>query len=313
VTTASVRSVRTDADFEVDGTRCAAWHYAGIGDAFASPHGRPCVVMAHGIGGTRDSGLEEFALRFAGAGLDVLLFDYRYLGDSDGAPRGLVWPRRQVADYAAAVAGARSLPGVDPARIVVWGVSLSGGHVFEVAAADARISAVLALTPGTDGLATSIALNRAQGPMPGLRLTAAGLRDLLSSARNGARAVYVPLAADPGLTGALTAPGARASYEAIAGPTWRNEIPARCLLAVPAYRPIRRAAGVSCPVLVQVADDDRTVPPASQMAAGERARAEVRHYPCDHFGVHPGGEWFETAVEHEIGFLSRRLAGSPAS
>src|SRR6185312_4149877 len=103
------------------------------------------------------------------AGLDVLLFDYRYLGASEGKPRGLVWPRQQVADYVAAVERARGLDGVDPDRIVLWGVSLSGGHVFEVAAADHRIAAVIALTPGSDGLATTLALNRSQGPLPGLR------------------------------------------------------------------------------------------------------------------------------------------------
>jgi fermentation-respiration switch protein FrsA (DUF1100 family) len=301
-------ATRADADFAVDGTRCAAWHYAGQGDAMSSEAGRPCVVMAHGIGATRDSGLEEFATRFAAAGLDVILFDYRHLGASDGEPRGLVWPRHQVADYRAAVQRARGLDGVDPERIVLWGVSLSGGHVFEVAGADDRIVAVIALTPGADGLATSMSLSRAQGPMPGLRLTAAGIRDLVASRRSGRRPVYVPLAGEPGSTAAVSAPGAAAAYEAIAGPSWRNQIAARSLLAIPAYRPIRRAAAVSCPVLVQVADEDRTVPPASQMDVGQRSRAEIRHYPCDHFDVHPPGEWFEPAVEHQLAFLNRHLA-----
>ena len=40
--------------------------------------------MAHGIGGTRDSGLLPFAEAFAEAGLDALLFDYRNFGDSTG-------------------------------------------------------------------------------------------------------------------------------------------------------------------------------------------------------------------------------------
>jgi fermentation-respiration switch protein FrsA (DUF1100 family) len=306
-------SARADVEFEVDGTRCAAWHYTAADESLGSGAGGPCIVMAHGIGGTRDSGLEQFASALAGAGADVLLFDYRYLGASDGSPRGLVSPRRQIADYKAAVACARSLPGVDRDRIVLWGVSLSGGHVFEVAAADAQIAAVIALTPGSDGLATSVALMRAEGPVPGLRLTAAGLRDIAASLRSDGAPVYVPLAGDPGTTAALSAPGARAAYEAIAGPTWRNEIPARSLLSIPAYRPVRRAAAVACPVLVQVADDDRTVPPASQMAAGRQSRAEVRHYPCDHFDVHPGGEWFGPVVEHQVAFLKRRLATAPVS
>jgi fermentation-respiration switch protein FrsA (DUF1100 family) len=301
-------TARADVAFLVDGTRCAAWHYTAEDRSLEADAGRPCVVMAHGIGGTRDSGLEPFASALGGAGADVLLFDYRYLGASDGSPRGLVSPRRQIEDYKAAVETARTLPGVDVDRIVLWGVSLSGGHVFEVAAADDRIAAVIALTPGSDGLATSLALMRAEGPVPGLRLTAAGLRDIAASVRRGRAPVYIPLAGDPGTTAAVSAPGAAAAYEAIAGPTWRTEIPARSLLSIPAYRPVRKAAAIACPVLVQVADDDRTVPAASQMAVGERSRAEIRHYPCDHFDVHAGGEWFAAVLEHQIGFLKRRLA-----
>lgn len=303
----------TDVDFTVDGTRCAAWRYAGEGAAFDGPAGRPCVVMGHGIGLTRDSGIDEIAARFAAAGLDVLLFDYRYLGASDGQPRGLVWPRRQVADYRGAVARARSLDGVDGDRIVVWGFSLAGGHVFEVAAADDRIAAVIALAPGADGLATALATSRAQGATTGLRLTVTGLADAAATLRDGRGPVYVPLAAEPGAPAALNIPGALAGYERIAGPTWRNEIPARCLLSIPAYRPIRRAASVSCPVLVLVADDDRVVPPASQMDAGQRARAEIRHYPCDHFDLSPGTEWCERAVEHQIAFLARALPSASAA
>ena len=50
--------------------------------------------MAHGFGGTRDTGLLGYAEGFAAAGLDVLLFDYRGFGDSDGlaAPARLLPP-----------------------------------------------------------------------------------------------------------------------------------------------------------------------------------------------------------------------------
>lgn len=299
-------SARADAEFLVDGTRCAAWHYEGEGDALRSAEGRPCVVMAHGMGGTRDSGLEPFAGAFAAAGADVLLFDYRHLGASEGEPRGFVSPWRQLADYRAAVANARGLSGVDPERIVVWGYSLSGGYALEVGATDTRIAAVIALAPGSDGFATAVMQMRSVGPLGSLRLTGAGLRDLVASLL-GRAPVEVPLAGAPGTVAALTAPGALDGYQALAGPTWRNSVPARNLLTIPAYRPLRKAPAVRCPVLVQVADEDRNVPAASQMAAGERSRAEVRHYPCDHFDFGPQGQWFEPALEHQIGFLGRAL------
>ena len=125
----------------------------GAGDAFAGDGGRPCVVMAHVFGGTRDSGLEPFAEAFADAGLDALLFDYRCFGDSTGEPRQYAWPPRHRDDYRAAVDFARGLDGVDPERVVLWGSSWSGGHVVHVAADDQRIAAVVAQTPDIDGIA----------------------------------------------------------------------------------------------------------------------------------------------------------------
>src|SRR5512139_822290 len=111
--------MRADVVFDSHGTPCRAWHY--VPDGAAAAH--PCVVMAHGFGGTRDASLEPYALRFAAAGMHVLLFDYRHFGASDGEPRQLLSVKRQLQDYAAAVAFARSLPGVDAARVAVWGTS----------------------------------------------------------------------------------------------------------------------------------------------------------------------------------------------
>src|ERR1700739_718791 len=89
--------------------------------------GRPFVVRAHGFGGTRDSGLLDFAEPFADAGIDAFVFDYRGFGDSEGAPRQDVSVRRQWQDYHAAIAAARHLPGVDRDRIALWGFSYAGG------------------------------------------------------------------------------------------------------------------------------------------------------------------------------------------
>jgi hypothetical protein len=69
-----------DGFFASGGERCAAWHLTGEGDAFARDGGRPCVVMAHGFGHTRDSGLLPFAEAFAAEGLDAVVFDYRTFG-----------------------------------------------------------------------------------------------------------------------------------------------------------------------------------------------------------------------------------------
>jgi uncharacterized protein len=78
------------------------------------------VVMANGFSLTRRDGLPLYAERFAAAGLAVLTFDFRHLGDSSGEPRQLVDYRVQRPDFAAALAFARTLEGIDPSRIAAW-------------------------------------------------------------------------------------------------------------------------------------------------------------------------------------------------
>ncbi|MCK9250701.1 MAG: alpha/beta hydrolase [Solirubrobacteraceae bacterium] len=263
--------------------------------------------MAHGLGATRDGGLDGFAERLAAEGLDVLAFDYRGFADSGGGPRQDVDPARQREDYRSAIAHARTIPGVDPDRIVVWGCSFAGGHVLRVAAEDPRVAAVVSLTPAGDGMAVMRKLLAEDGVGAALRLTALGIRDLLAAIR-GRDPVTAPLVARPGEVAAITAPGALERYTALAGPSWRNVVAGRIFLRIGAYRPIRKAAAIDGALLVQVADEDTVAPPAAQTAAGVRGRAQVHHYPCDHFDVYPGQPWFDAIVEHQIAFLRRALA-----
>src|ERR1700681_4663931 len=151
--------------FDSGGVRCAGVHLPGdANDAFADENGRrPCVVLGHGFAGTVDSGLLPFAERFAAAGVDALAFDYRHFGASDGEPRQLLSIPRQLEDYAAAIARARTLDGVDPERIGAWGSSYSGGHVVAVAVADGRVAAVISQVPAMDGAATLVNIARYAG------------------------------------------------------------------------------------------------------------------------------------------------------
>ena len=123
-------ATRTDIQFPSQGLACRGWFYSAGTDKL-----RPCIVMAHGFGGVKEMRLDAYAERFAAAGYHVLVFDYRHFGASDGEPRQILSIRRQHQDWRAALAHARSLPGVDAARIILWGTSFSGGHAAAVACA----------------------------------------------------------------------------------------------------------------------------------------------------------------------------------
>jgi uncharacterized protein len=292
----------TSVTFPSGDASCDAWHFRGSG-----PAGRPIVVMAHGIAGTKDSGLAPFAERLTVAGVDVLAFDYRGFGASAGEPRQTVSVTGQLNDYRAAVAAARRLPEIDPGRVILWGVSFSGGHVLRVAADDGNIAAVIALTPLTSGVATGRLAVAQRDLLSGMRWTAAGLKGRVSASMGGS-ATFMPVVGRPGEQGALTLPGAYENYLAMAGPTWRNEIDAGVGLQLAMVRSSGAAAKLRCPLLVQIADFDRFVPAESIAKVALRGRAQVHHYPCDHFDVWPGHDWFDKVTGHQIAFIKRSLA-----
>jgi uncharacterized protein len=289
---------------------CAAWHLVGEGDALLAERGRPCVVMAHGLGGTKDSGLLPFAEALAEAGLDVLLFDYRGFGLSGGEPRQFAWPPRHREDYGAAVEFARGLDGVDPERIVLWGTSWSGGHVVYVAAADPRVAAVISQSPDLDGLATFTQIRRYAGLGQQLRLSWAGLQDGVRMAR-GREPLTIGTVGHPGALAAMTTEDSVPGMSAIAGPTWQNAVTGRAVLGEWTNRAITRMDKLRCPILVQIADRDSIAPPAAARAAAWRAkgRVEVREYPCSHFDVYVGS-WRERVIADQLHFLRRHLGSS---
>jgi dienelactone hydrolase len=128
--------------------------------------------------------------------MNVLLFDYRHFGASDGEPRQLVSVRRQLEDYASAAAFARALDGVDPARIAAWGTSFAGGHALVTAAQVPGLAAAVCQCPMMDGLAAVRTILSYAGVGQVLRLIAHGLWDLcLAPVR---RAHYIPTVGRPG-------------------------------------------------------------------------------------------------------------------
>ncbi|GAA4589267.1 alpha/beta hydrolase [Planotetraspora phitsanulokensis] len=109
--------------------------------------GRPGVVLIHGAGtGTPRTKLMGEAVEFARRGMSVLIYDKRSVGYS-------LFRRsysRLADDALGAVAALRSQPGVDPAKVGIWGLS-EGGWVAPIAAARSTDVAFVVLV-GANGL-----------------------------------------------------------------------------------------------------------------------------------------------------------------
>jgi fermentation-respiration switch protein FrsA (DUF1100 family) len=295
---------RRDVEFEVGGTLVRAWLY--LPEAAAAPV--PCIVMAHGFGGTKAAGLARYASRFREAGFAVLVFDYRFFGESDGEPRQLYWIPHQLADWTAAIAYARSLPEVDASRVALWGSSASGGHVIVAAAADPEIACISSQCPGLDARAEGARVREREGLGHLLRLVMHGQRDMLRS-RLGLSAHRIPIVGPPGSVAILASPDALDGFGALAPEGFVNEVCARIVLRAGSYRPIEHANDVRCPVLLQIclADQLASAEVAEQTAERLGERAEVKRYPIGHFDIYRG-DHYETAVRDQLEFFTRHLA-----
>jgi fermentation-respiration switch protein FrsA (DUF1100 family) len=290
---------RVDVRFPSGSDECAGWLYPAPGDGPA-----PAVVMAHGFGGIKEARLDAYAERFQSAGYGVLVFDYRHFGASGGEPRQLVEVGRQLDDWRSALEFVRHTEAVDRSRIAVWGTSFAGGHVLEVAAGGNGVAAAISQVPFMSGVTTL----RARGIGAVLRMTKAGVHDRWR-ALLGRPPFYAPIVGPPGTLGAMTTPDAEPGYLALIpdGIEWRNEVAARIFLTVGAYAPIRRAADVRCPLLVQAALLDAVTPAAPARRAALRApRGELIEYAIGHFDIYLGDD-FERAVADQIEFLDRHL------
>ncbi|WP_194894321.1 alpha/beta hydrolase [Catenulispora pinisilvae] len=290
--------------FASDGTELVAWHYPGTNGG--------CVIMAAGGAVTKEPGTDLFAKRFNEAGFSVLAFDYRRLGESGGRPRQIIRMKEQLADWQSAIAFAATLPGVDPYRIAIWGFSLSGGHVFTVAARTPGVAAAIAQTPLSDGPVAARAAIRHQKPLAALRTTARGVLDALGGLV-GRPPLLIPLAGRPGTVAMLTTPdsldGNRALNPGDVYPEWRQEIAARSALTIGVYRPGRDASRIRCPLLVLACDQDQTALATPAVAVARRVPgAELVRMPGGHYA--PFLERHEEAVDAEVSFLRRRLLGS---
>lgn len=281
---------REEIEFRVDGDACAAWHYPAAGGGAT-----PIVVIAHGLSGTRRDGLGPFAERFAAAGIAVLVFDHRGFGDSGGEPDRFE-PRRQLEDWAAAIACARALPGADPERVATFGSSMGGGNALAAAATDPRVAAVVSQVPFLD------LLRQAHRSAPRVRA------QMLLAALRGR---HLPVVGQPHEAAFINAPGGEEGWRRVVASgedsRWRNRASARWLLGRP-FNPGRHAARLHCPWLVCVGESDRVARPGPAIAAARRApRGELRTYPgVDHFDIYAGPA-HEAFVADQLEFLRRHL------
>lgn len=294
--------VRHDVTFTSEGVECAAWLYRPEG--VANP---PIVVLAHGFGAFRELRLDAYGTRFAEAGYAALVFDYRFWGASAGEPRRILDIAAQQADWRAAIAYARTLPGVDETRVVAWGSSFGGGHVLELAAHDHTLAAAIVQVPHVSGPASAFS----QAPAHVARLIWAGLRDQVG-AWLGRPPHRLKSIGTPGELAMMTSPGAYELVTTMAGDKHdellvENDVAARIVLRVPLYSPGRHVDKILAPTLVQLATRDDVTPyEKAKRIVARIPNGEVLSYDCSHFEPYLPPH-FEGIITDQIAFLDHHV------
>jgi fermentation-respiration switch protein FrsA (DUF1100 family) len=320
---------KRDVTFKSGETFAAGWFFLPEGAGPDRP--APAVAMASGMGATKEVHLDQYALRFAGAGIATLLFDYRSFGESGGEPRQRISTHDQVADYRNALTWLSLQPEVDAQRLGVWGTSFSGAHVIEVGALDSRVKAVVSQVGPID----TPRLMRQYTPELLERQQQRAIQERIRHATEGGE-VYVKFVTLPGEPGGLFEIPAsdprrdgpdhrREGYDflmaakATVAPNWRNEVTLSSLESI-----IEQSVGGYIdlisprPLLMIVAKGDMLVPPGPTYEAFARAGEPKRLLEVEggHYEIYSGEggeqstlaatEWF---VEHLLKAKTPATAG----
>lgn len=263
----------------------------------------PVIIMAHGFAGERKFSLPDTAAIFADAGYAVVLFDYRGFGGSTGKPRELVSAPNHVADWKAVLNQVKKRKDVDTNKIVLWGMSMSGGHVMTTAAREKGICAIIGLVPHVDGFASALMYPKHLLP----RATALAIQDLAGS-KIGREPIRIPVVAESGVR-CLTGEDCYAGYMQMVskGSSWVGLVPARIILTINQYRPTKEASKIQYPALVIGAQHDSLIPiSATRKAAAKIKQVEYLEWPIGHFDVLQG-HWFDKAITVQLAFLKKHI------
>lgn len=287
-------------------------------DAPAPPDGRPLVVMAHGTSATIQMVAIDYARAFAARGLSVLLYDHRNFGSSGGEPRGEINPWIQCRGYVDALSYAETLPGVDRARIGLWGDSYSAGEAIVVAACDPRARCVVAQCPVFG------ASEPEERPSPE-RLEATRQTLKAGDVRGGPDSTTGPLPVvsfDPHAVPSLLQPIQAfrwfIDYGGRPGSGWVNRVSRVIPPTVATYSPFLCAPFVRQPALLMVAPDDEMVhanPRVARRAFDLMPGPKEWHAIADgHFGLlYPPGARFQEASGIQAEFFRRHLLPQDAT
>lgn len=111
----------------------------------------PAIVVAHPNGGVKEQTAGLYAQHLAEQGFITIAMDAAYQGGSGGAPRSVDTPSNRIEDIHGAADFISSFPGVDAARLGLFGICGGGGYSLAAAKTDKRFKSVATLSMFNSG------------------------------------------------------------------------------------------------------------------------------------------------------------------
>ncbi|RYP24615.1 hypothetical protein DL765_000441 [Monosporascus sp. GIB2] len=255
----------------IDGVTLRGWLYTVPGPG-------PAIVMTHGFNCVKEMTLPEVAENFQSLGYNVLLYDARSIGASDGEPRNQSSPYQMAEDVSDVVTYLATLPSVDSRRILLWGMSFGAAISACTVAVDRRPKALVMVCP----LLSFVREDRRE------RAFAQLIRDRQSQLQGNEPFTLQPFNArgdNPIGMGGAGGPGGREAHDLMCAaverghPSFRDRITLQTYHKLALFRPkelMETIEGV--PVMMVIPELDNISSPVEQQEAFNRMRTPKRLY-----------------------------------
>ncbi len=289
---------RKNISFNSDGITLRGWFYKQ-----KSESQRPCIILTHGFSALKEHYLDKFADKFANAGFNVMVYDNRNFGESDGEPRLEVNPSAQVSDIRNAITFAQTIPGVNPNKIGLWGTSFSGGNVIVTAARDKRVGCVVSQVPFISGHHKSLRLNR---PEQWEHILANYNEERKRRMLNQPPTLIPVVTENPDKLGIMRQPDAYQFFKSV--PKWPNQVTLRSVENSGDYEPIAYIKQINpTPLMFIVAKKDTVNTTDVALKAFNKAREPKKLVMIegDHFA--PYVDEFEICSNSACAWFSKNL------
>jgi len=270
----------------------------GSDEPASSP--RPAILLCHGFCCIQDILLPGFVQHFIGAGYTAVTFDYRGYGDSEGEC-GRIVPEEQINDIIAVFDWCQSQPGIDARRIALWGTSLGGCHVVEVAARRTDVKCIISQLAFADGEQ----LVTGDMGVEEKRRFMATMERMAAKKLQTNRELFVPIVK------VMTDEESRVFFEqqAKAFPSLEIKIPYLTVWETIGYKPIKAAAKVTQPTLMVFAEHDKVIALDYGLALYREIGADKNCYiqpNARHYDIFTG-EHLNQVAKHQINWLRKYL------